>query len=742
MKDKIKKWSTSDADILDGKTPEVGQWYWITDSDGNRWFACVVNIGSNYVGVEGVPDKYRSTRVDRIHFDNFWEQCEFEPDPDDVINREIQNHQDEVHRLMGRAKEITARLAVTPSPELYSGDETRALALRNTGDQDMAGYKAALVKAKDEELPDIFERIKVENTLLSHWMEAKVIPLKAQAEGMNRVLGTIKDRILSIQLYAGLTEEVVRITDGDPAPLDAKIHLLQRRCYMDEECLARYETGGMDYQNIGDFDEWLARPENLNRILPFPRCIVSFRVRRNRKDREVVNLRDFIRIMEEEEADKWTFLYIRNGSQLFRMSTDLEFGEKLFPDLDKSKLDGGGRLWADTRFSDIKIITENEYQGMIEEYEHEKAAFEAKEAAYEAALKTPEAWARAKKQGKDEPDASCVDVPWPGFGPYSRHTEYELFDKGNVNYDDITEKIAEDIKEHNRIALILQGLLDRSPVLHPHPPWQIWTSEGFQAALELVYDDSRALPAGAKPDFKAYRKRLNASLQTGSVTVGQQDTWERYEAEKESRRMDNDWRHRGEWRPTHHKPYGNPGPGLVARVIGFSKKGQKCSYAWERQRLTASFDNSPIRTSFTCHESQVLNIDAYKPGDFRQFFDDPRSRADYLQWAPLLLVAEEYHADKYEVSEPAPAKPKKPSSWESRRRYRQQKRHQALVGKIVRLVSEVRTKGGKVYAKGSLWKVVGKQRGTFMISGVDESGKRDVERYVTNVSEDEFEVVG
>lgn len=39
-----------------------------------------------------------------------------------------------------------------------------------------------------------------------------------------------------------------------------------------------------------------------------------------------------------------------------------------------------------------------------------------------------------------------------------------------------------------------------------------------------------------------------------------------------------------------------------------------------------------------------MNIDAYTSGDFRLFFNDPRTRADYLQWAPLLLEAEEYHA--------------------------------------------------------------------------------------------------
>lgn len=41
---------------------------------------------------------------------------------------------------------------------------------------------------------------------------------------------------------------------------------------------------------------------------------------------------------------------------------------------------------------------------------------------------------------------------------------------------------------------------------------------------------------------------------------------------------------------------------------------------------------------------KLLNVSAYTPGDFKQFFADPRTRAEYLKWAPLLLAAEEFHA--------------------------------------------------------------------------------------------------
>jgi hypothetical protein len=749
MSDKLRK----DPDIktgsvIEGDTPEVGQWYWVDGEDHRgkpkRWLGCVVRLGSNYVKLEAAPGGGSA----RVHNDEFWDECIFEPNPDDYIDSKIQHYQDEVHRLMGRVKEVTARLAVAPSPELHSGDETQALAIRNAGDADMDTYKADLVKAKEDLLPDLFREIKDANSSLAEWMSAKVIPLQAQAADMQDVVKTIEDRIFSVTLYAGLTEQVVRVLDGDPAPLTTKIHLMQRRCYMDEECLARYEAGGMEFDDIGDFDAWLTRPENFDRLLPFPRTIVSFQVRREDKHRETVNLSDFLRIMDAKAADKLTFLYIRNGGQLFRMRTSLEFGEKLFPDMDKAQLDGGGQIWAKVDYGQIKgLISDNEYWGIQEEHKRKLKAWKIKQAAYEASLATPEAKAKAKAKGYSEPDGSCTNLPWPGSEPgaYSYH-KYVPFNSDSVLYDDMVAKIADDIKQHNRIALILQGLLDRSPVLHPHPPWQLWSSDGFQAALRLVYDESRTLPAGPLPDFKAYRERLNRKLKTGSVTVGQDDAWTRHEAEKECRRLDDDYRNRSDYRPTRFRPYGNPGPGIVAAIAKFGKKSGKCSYAWQRDRQTAVYEgeDTTIRTTFTTVVGKVLNIDAYTPGDFHQFFDDPRTRAKYLQWAPLLLVAEDYHAGKREAAAIPPPKPKKTPSYEGQRRYQQRKVRKALMDKTVSLTRQIETKGGEVYEVGSRWAVIDGSGDEFYIQGVDEEGKLlhgDDYRAISGVRASSFEVV-
>lgn len=700
------------AEMLDNEAElEVGQWYWVQQSDDKKpWLGCIVHVGSNYVQLEGV--QYTT----RVHFDAFDKCCTPEPDPDTYIDSRIKHYQDKVNRLMGRVKELTARLGVAPSPELTAGSETKALALVNSN-TNMDEYKTALVKAKEDQLPDLFDKIGRANKAMANWMTAKIIPLKAQAEGMRGTISTIEDRIFSVELYAGLTEQVAQIAEGEPAALGTKVHLLQRRCYMDEECLAEYQAGGMDFEGIGAFDCWLREKANRDRLLPFERCIVAFRVRRDAKERELVDLSDFIRFIEMAEADKRTFLYIRNGEQIFRMSTAIDFGPKLFPDPDRSKLASGQKLWAKSFAGSIRedegLITDDEYQAIMGEYRKEVEDYEA--------------WKKTVPK-KD----------WWQRRPSEPFYKYVPFTPSSVYYDDIANMVEDQLKQHNRIALIIQGLLDRSPVLHPHPPWQIWTQEGFAAALELVFDDSRALVAGEKPDFEAYRARLNASLKTGSVTVGQEDAWERYEGAKECDRMDRDYRTRGSWRPSRHRPYGNPGPGTVAQVFKYTRSG-KATFAWNRERQDWRSDkDKDIRTTFTCSSSVLLNVDAYTPGDFKLFFNDPRTRAEYLKWAPLLLEAEEYHAGNREVQEPVEPQQKE-SSYEGRIRYQQRKRRKALMGCAVRLTEPIETKGGSKYEVGSLWRVMGGSGGTFWIGGIRKDGSRD-DRWVTGVSHHDFVV--
>ncbi len=603
--------------MLEGEEVKVGQWFWVKDGK-DRWLGCVIRVGSNYYELDGpTGGPYR------VHMDESGSRCERELDPDSIIDRKVTGARSEVEALMGEVRALTARLAVSGGPEIGTGEECQALAVATEG-KNYEEYGKALEKAKKEDLPALFKKIEDANRSMAAWMSAKVIPLRAEAEGMKKVIGKIEDRVFNVELYAGLVEQVVMCRDGEPAPTGEKIRLLQRRHYMDEECLAHYEVGGMEMKDIKAFDRWICKKKNLERLLPFPRCAVAFRVRRNAKWRDGWSISDFLQIFHLQEEDKITFLYMRNGDRVYRLQTQIEFGEQLFPDI--RQLRPNDVIWA-------KVWSNGGVKEMITEGEYieKKTRWETEEA-------------ERKRQYNEAPREDKWRFRGHGWNDLD---DYSPFNHTNVYYDDISAEIQGKLKKHNRIALILQGILDRSPVFHPHPPWQIWTEEGFHQALELVHDDSFALTSGPPPDFEAYRKRLNLQLKPGCVTIGQQDFWERHEAEKENRRRDNDHRLRGRSYEVHHyRPYGNPGPGDLARPVSVNKLG-KCTYEWSRRRQVATWGHrfgEPIPVRFDVPARKLLCADAYEPGDFRQFFDDPRTRENYLKWAPFLLEAEEYKA--------------------------------------------------------------------------------------------------
>src|SRR5579884_401572 len=183
-------------DSADPATPAVGKWYFVGK---DRWLGCVVHIGSNYVQLTGI----QYTR--RVHVDEFWTVCEWVEDPDSIIAGHIDTNQRAVNQLMEEVRELTMRLGVGSNPALGTGSEAQALTLRR--DEPMNEYKASLVKAKDETLPQLFAQIRERHTELGKWMNARLIPMKAQAKALEPAIKSVEERIFSVQLYAGLVEE-------------------------------------------------------------------------------------------------------------------------------------------------------------------------------------------------------------------------------------------------------------------------------------------------------------------------------------------------------------------------------------------------------------------------------------------------------------------------------------------------------------------------------------------------------
>lgn len=563
-----------------------------------RWvFVAVTHVGSNFLLLQDLhKHEYR------VHLDKWQDECRKVDDADARIQQSVNYWQDHLSEATRRISQLMQSIGVEGR---QLAPDTQALAVQ-VGAGPAEEHKSALMKTR-EELPVLYKQIERAGKNMGKWMGARALPMLAVSKSLEERQESIDSRLLAVDLYAGLSEEAVRCRHGQPADFREKLHLMQRMHYMDEECLVNYQHGGMDYGNIRDFDRWLAIRENFDRLLPHPRCAIAFRVRRDRKKRHGGHSwADFVRIAFEEQQDRRTFLYLRNGNQLWRVECEHDFGERLFPDLAHSTIATGEQMWAK---QDGHML---QTQGSLEQ-----------------------------RYGEDWIEQAQDD----GFEP---------FNQSSVYFDDIQSSISKMMGEYNRVAVLLQGLLDRSPALHPHPPIRLWDAKDFDTFIKLVFDKDRALVSGPAPDFEAYKAKLSKKIEVGSFTIGQEDFWWERERERENARRanssyyshretiykDNQW-----WNP----PSEDPGPGHIAKVV--SMRGGRCRFNWMRQgrRQVAGSerwdDNYPqVKESIRIDPEDLFNVSAYEPGDYKQFFADPRTRQEYLQWAPTLLAAEEWYA--------------------------------------------------------------------------------------------------
>ncbi len=672
--------------------PMLGSWWWVSSKDssnkeseydrpGKLWLASVVELGSNYAKVEGV---HWNTR---IALDHFYARCTAEPAPERFIAAQIDLHRTSVRDLMTEIRKICHRLGVPVRQALDQAETSSQALARAHGIGDVKRHRNALVKAKEKTLPELFSKIQEHHKAMATWMKAELIPAKAELASIQGVTGVIEGKIHTVELYAGLTEELACVHEGTPADLNERVRLMQRMHYMDEECLAQYEAGGMDFEDVGAFDAWLTREGNLGRIFPSRRCIVAFRVRRS--DKDYPGLDAFIRF-HLNEANKQTFLYVRNGDQLWRMQTSIDFGAELFPDQESSDLLSGDELWVKSSEYDIEhdhgLLTGRRRAAMIQEHQADRKVAAHKLWQWHRAGKPEGEWtytiANERGQwygGRQVGPGDKIALTGQPYGTWHHdnldhppYRQYELLTPSHIYHDDAMRRVQKAALEHNRIAVIVQGLLDRSTCLHPHPPWRIWTSEGFASGVELSYDVSRVIASGDAPDFEGYRRQLNRSLRSGCHTIGQRAAWRAHMEEK----------HGDRWRQ--HARHGN-GPDQIHRVERV-RRDESCEFRWTREQVTPKWVSDPDRPgylkatypdlpcSWICPASGLTCVDAYTPGDFRLFFDDPRTRADYLQWAPILLACEDWHAARRiasqgsDASDTRDASPKKKPRRNSTRR--------------------------------------------------------------------------
>lgn len=288
--------------------------------------------------------------------------------------------------------------------------------------------------------------------------------------GFKDIADAIEEVIGNLNLYLGSGEEILQLRNGKPADRSIPLSIRQLVLFMDEECALATEDGGIDAYTIEQFDEWLLADEkNLNQVLPELKGVVCLKPRRNMKEySEDANQNAIL-----NQANKETYVLIRNGENLYRVCPPWGVRKYFFPTKDEFK---------DALTSEQRLHKET-----------------------------------AEKKGLDVSNWTDSDDV---FGRYYR------LPIENVNSHDFKEakkKLDKEMAYYSKALIMLQGLVDRTGIF---PEFQeiglnLIDVSQWTDYLRFVHDaDPAFLLTAGKETFEQFTKRVNSDLQIGDRIIG------------------------------------------------------------------------------------------------------------------------------------------------------------------------------------------------------------------------------
>lgn len=178
----------------------------------------------------------------------------------------------------------------------------------------------------------------LENSIVDRMREYKLIAcvvaretnrLRNMMSAAENELRYVRKVLRALEAYLGIESEVVQVRAGERAPAHESVLVFQRVLAMDEEvgvytALAGGQLG-IDFQSVAVFDRWLA--DNIDAICSAPKGIVGMVASRQHRlysDNPWVN-------MSFDADNRLLHLIIRNGENIWRLSTALGGNSTLFP---------------------------------------------------------------------------------------------------------------------------------------------------------------------------------------------------------------------------------------------------------------------------------------------------------------------------------------------------------------------------------------------------------------------------
>lgn len=576
--------------------PKIGEWYWVKDAENIRaWkkgkpilynkeqheiverLMCVSHLASNHVQFQ-VPNGNGSADCMSVAYDSLLAATRQEKDWKKIIEKRIAAKQIELQEKVMQMADAVKSASLLPN-ELEAAPSMLPTVMRQSPEQ----AKESLLKLKKVTFPAMekdVEKITQEMVALNRCL---FLPMLFEGKRMAKAVEKVEEKLFVLELYAGVKEEAKLIREGTQPPQETPLTIRQMLRYMDEETLIDYDKGGMDYSNLDDFDKWVAKPENLNRIAPELRCLVAFKVRRHHKDYGRCNsIWEAFQQLEKHNANMQTYLLIRNGEQVFRLATGINFEPRLLPFKHEFE-----RPFEEEDSWDSK---KSPRQIMPDDFDYDEAVEERKKKIFEAN--------RILFLVQGLLDRSKV---------FSPHCQINLAD-----FDHIKKYLHLVYDEEN-------GLPSSNP-----PSWEKYR-DALNQTIKVgcyVWCDEVGERIKIYNRFGSYEKPHHSETRPRIAQV--------VELNRKQKKVVLRWpmgeKIKEEWKLDLTRPVPNK-PGY------YYQKRVEHNLGMKYGRQTVDMDN-------------CFAVEAYTKGDYKKFLCDAYLKGAYLKWAPQLLSAEKWQMER------------------------------------------------------------------------------------------------
>lgn len=230
----------------------------------------------------------------------------------ELIQNKINKQQELIMLARDNIQEVIALISMSGTSQ--SSSTTVAVASKNAIMQQSTALKEVHAKNIEKYNQEIREHVGVLHEVTQYYS----LPATVGISNLTKTKGLIDEKLHELNLYGGLDEKEVDIATGGVVNESAPIHIFQNLKYMDVEAIIGYESGGIGLGDVKSFNQWLAIPENRDRILPESKSIIAIKTR---KYREFT-----VGYFQPENS---TYLYMRNGENIRSLKTNLSISGTL-----------------------------------------------------------------------------------------------------------------------------------------------------------------------------------------------------------------------------------------------------------------------------------------------------------------------------------------------------------------------------------------------------------------------------